>query len=249
MRIPSAYGLLPGKTQALYTALLEELDTYGPYSPDTILLDYEKALQNAVLSVWPGTTLRGCYFHHKKSLWKHFGQADLIPEYQVPNSPIRKAFQMMGAIPFVPIDDVDMVWRLLKPTLPSDMASFIQYYESTWIGTSSTPPLFAQWSWNQYDACQAGLPRSSNMAEGWHNGFKSLVNCSHPTIWKFLDSLKLEQALTDVKLAKNLMREPVEPRQQKWIKFDQRLDRLIESYDDFNDVLEYLRSVGCLMGC
>ena len=45
------------------------------------------------------------------------------------------------------------------------------------------------------------MPRSSNMAEGWHKGFKSLVRCSNPTIWTFLDALKLEQGLTDHKIA------------------------------------------------
>jgi hypothetical protein len=80
-RIPCTYGLLPGKTQVLYTNLFEELDTFGPFHPDTILTDYEKALQNAIQSVWPSATLRGCYFHYKKCLWKHFAQSDLVPEY------------------------------------------------------------------------------------------------------------------------------------------------------------------------
>ena len=50
-RIPAAYGLLPGKTEVLYTNLLEALDAHGPFHPDTILTDYEKGLQNAIQSV------------------------------------------------------------------------------------------------------------------------------------------------------------------------------------------------------
>ena len=57
-RISCKYGLLPGKTEVLYTNLLEELDTLGSFTSDFVLLDYENALQNAVLTVWPGTTLR-----------------------------------------------------------------------------------------------------------------------------------------------------------------------------------------------
>ena len=63
-----------------------------------------------------------------------------------------------------------------------------------------------------------------------------------------MEALKLEQALTDVKLTKHLMREPLEPRQQRWIKFDQRINTVIESYDEYDDVLNYLKVVGCLMG-
>ena len=59
--------------------------------------------------------------------------------------------------------------------------------------------LFPPSAWNHHDASLALLPRSSNMAEGWHNGFRSLVRCSNPTIWSFLDALKSEQGLTDQK--------------------------------------------------
>ena len=97
---------------------------------------------------------------------------------------------MIGALPFLPLDDVDQAWRFLKPTLPHDMGTFAKYVEDTWIVTSTTEPLFNQWSWNQWDATLAGRPRSSNIAEGWHNSFRTLVGCTNPTIWKFLDALK-----------------------------------------------------------
>ena len=58
----------------------------------------------------------------------------------------------------------------------------------TW--TSTTNPNFAPHMWNQHEAVQMMIPRSSNIAEGWHHGFHSMLSCSKPTIWKFLDSLK-----------------------------------------------------------
>ena len=113
---------------------------------------------------------------------------------------------LIGALPFLPNGDVDMAWTLLRPTLPPEMSSFADYMDYTWIGTSSRAPLFNQWSWNQWDDTLLGIPRSSNIAEGWHNGFKSLVGCFHPTIWKLLEALKLEQAITDTKFCNHLMR-------------------------------------------
>ena len=73
---------------------------------------------------------------------------------------------------------------------------------------------------NQYEACQAGIPRSSNIAEGWHNGSSSLVSCAHPTVWKFLDAFRLEQALTDIKITSHPTRKPLEPRSHNWVKHD-----------------------------
>ena len=118
------YGLLPGKNQVLYTNLFEELDTHGSFHPDSILCDYEKGLQNALQTVWPSSTLRGCYFHHKQCFWKHFASTDLVPEHKVLGSEIRKSFQVMGALAFVLLDDVDRGWRYLKPLLPADMDAF-----------------------------------------------------------------------------------------------------------------------------
>ena len=90
---------------------------------------------------------------------------------------------------------LERVWRTLKPLLPTDMVSFISYFESTWVRTSTTSPLFSHDMWNQHDASLILIPRSSNIAEGWHHGSHSMLSCSNPTLWKFLDALKSEQAL------------------------------------------------------
>ena len=164
--IPLAYGLLPGKTNSLYTAVFEALDRFGPYNPRSVLCDNEIGLHNAVTNTWPNTTLRGCHFHYTQALWRHLLRVDLVSEYQVENSPIRAAFKMLTALPFVPENLITTAWRQLRPTLLQDMASFIDYYERTWVGTAHPDPLFPHSRWNQNDATALLLPRSSNIAEG-----------------------------------------------------------------------------------
>ena len=73
-----------------------------------------------------------------------------------------------------------------------------------------------------------------------------MLSCSNPTIWRFLDCLKAEQALTDVKLAKRLMRERPEPRAPKWIRYDQQLQRIVDSYDDYSNILDFLKAIGSM---
>ena len=87
-------------------------------------MDFEAAMRKAVLNVWPSTTIRGCYFHFKQALWRNFQKYDLVPEYQVPGSDVRTAFKLLGALPFVPLGDLDLAWRLLKPTIHADMVDF-----------------------------------------------------------------------------------------------------------------------------
>ena len=168
---------------------------------------------------------------------------DLVPEYRVLNSDVRQYFKMVGAMPFVGPFDVDETWRLLKPLLPSEMDSFTDYFERTWIGTATTPPLFSHHIWNQHEACMSRIPRSTNIAEGWHNGFMSLMQCHNPTLWKFSDCIKKEQSLTDAKIVKYKMKDDSEPRADKWVKLDTKLHKFIECYDDIERI-DFLSRVG-----
>ena len=241
--MPLAYGLLPGKTQTLYTDLFEALDDFGSYEPQSVLCDYEAALHNAIVEVWPGVTPRGCFFHFTQAMWRNLQKTDLVPEYRVENSPIRAAFKKMTALAFVPEDVVPEAWRALKPTIPKDMETFVDYFERTWVGTSYKAPIFAHSRWSQHDATALLLPRSSNIAEGWHHGFNSLLSCSNPTIWKFLECLKKEQNLTDVKITKMMMREAPEPRAAKWRRYDERLQAVINNFYDYACVMDFLACV------
>ena len=105
---------------------------------------------------------------------------------------------MVGAIAFVPQEDVDDTWRLLKPMLPPDMIEFTRYYEATWIGSSGNRPTFVHDMWNQNADGRSLLPRSTNIAKGWHQGFNSMLGWSNLTIWKLLDCVKAEHSLTEL---------------------------------------------------
>ena len=65
-------------------------------------------------------------------------------------------------------------------------------------------------------------------------------------MWKFLDCLKLEQAITDTKISRYLNREPAPRRQAKWIRYDERLERVINDYDSYADVMEFLKVVAAM---
>ena len=89
---------------------------------------------------------------------------------------------MVRAIAFVPEEDFDDTWRLLKPLLPPDMIEFTRSYEATRIGSSGNQPTFVHDMWNQNATGRSLLPRSTNIAEGWHRGFNCMLGCSNPTI-------------------------------------------------------------------
>ena len=55
-----------------------------------------------------------------------------------------------------------------------------------------------------------------------------------------MECLKLKQAITDTKMASFLNGDDPSRRQKKWIKYDERLDRVINAYDDYHDLMVYL---------
>ena len=98
-------------------------------------------------------------------------------------------FQRMESLLFVPVDDIGYAWEVLNPTIPSDMADYTKYYELTWIGTLNSPTMPSSIQHVGISMTTlAGLRRSPNIAEGWHLGFKSLVQCTNPTLRTFLDA-------------------------------------------------------------
>ena len=173
--MPLVYGLLPGKTEVLYTDFFDHLDSLAQSDPQSILCDYEKGLHNALHSIVPSATIRGCYFHFKQALGRKMQAFELVPEYKVLASPVRKWFKIIGALPFVEPSTVD-VWPDIVNSVPSEMHEFISYFERTWLGSPSTVPIFDRFLWTQFDSVLAGLPRSNNIVEvgimafspGWH---------------------------------------------------------------------------------
>ena len=51
-------------------------------------------------------------------------------------------FQRIKSLPFVLVDGIGYALEVTKPTIPSDMADYTQYYESTWIGNVNSPAKF-----------------------------------------------------------------------------------------------------------
>ena len=78
--------------------LSEEIDSWDPTKRSPSFLTTNSL--SAVAEVHPSSTGQGCFFRHKKSLFKHLRQAHMIEEYLVPDSPVRESFSMMAAIAF-----------------------------------------------------------------------------------------------------------------------------------------------------
>ena len=66
-----------------------------------------------------------------------------------------------------------------------------EYFEKRYLGKEWSQPLFPMRVWNVTCRLNNGIPRTSNLIEGWHNRFQ--LGCHRPPIWRFLLEIMKEQ--------------------------------------------------------
>lgn len=125
--------------------------------------------------------------------------------------------------------------------------TLLNYVESTYVGRfdrrgKRQPAMFPIALWNCYDLTMEGLPQSNNSVEGWHNAFHTFIGHSHPNIYKFIESIRNEQNLQEMRMAQISASQDPEPRRKKYVKLDQRLKKIDENYDR-DDIFGYLRAI------
>ncbi|XP_069118596.1 uncharacterized protein [Argopecten irradians] len=149
-------------------------------NPNTVLLDLETAAQNAIRSVFPAATLKGCFFHFTQCIWRKAQQTGLQQLY-ADNDDIRRLLRQAAALPLVPLNHIEDVWfhalnDLEDADVPHDTTAFTDYVITQWIVRDQ--PL-----WNHFESKG---PRITNHVEGWYNKLKKKVEHSHPYIYSII---------------------------------------------------------------
>ena len=128
----------------------------------------------------------------------------------------------------------------------------VTYFEHTYVrgrrlrgrGENYGAPLFSIASCNQLDAAADGIARTNNICEGWHNGIQSLLECSHSTMWRFLDGLR-----SDCVKQKTVLLHGVSgvtnPGEKKYRDLCDRVQRAVATFGQ-SDVLTFLRAIAHL---
>ncbi|CAM4780355.1 unnamed protein product [Rotaria magnacalcarata] len=144
------------------------------------------------------------------------------------------------------VGDVIKAFDIVAELFDDD--DLLDYFEKTWIGerkrrgVGRKDPQFAHQLWNVYDRFIAGVPRSNNAVEGWHNAFASRVSINHPTIIKLTEKNRREQSKFEIDIAKILQGHEVKTRKLMYKKLDERIERLVGAYDS-SQLGQYLSNV------
>lgn len=244
--LPAAYILMTSKSASTYERALTALKNVCEITdgPSTIVVDFEQAAVSAFQCVFPNASIKGCFFHLSQCVYRKLQQSGLQERYK-DDAGINIHARMIPALALVPERDVVSAFEELSTVVPDDLHSVLDYFEDNFVGRLTAhgrrSPRFLLTLWNHYDTVLDLQPKTTNSVEAWHRGFQAHVQCSHPTLWKFLEVLHREDALTVHKLLRLRMGDRPNPA-KKYRDCATRLQALAREYSR-EHVLSYLRGV------
>lgn len=246
--VPLVYALLPDKSEATYTRLLRAMKNLEPLlSPRTVTTDYEKAMNNAFRTEFPNARLKGCFFHFTQCIFRNIQNRGLKQRYET-DANFALHMRMLSAIAFVPPASVVHVFETLvdNDVFPPEAQEVIDYFEDTWIGRPNRrqrrPPQYPIEMWSVYETILEDLPKTNNSVEGWHRGFQEQIGAMHPNIWKFIDCVKKEQNLNEVRIEQYVSGVEPQPSKRKYRDCARRIKNIVDQYNPDN-ILDYIRGI------
>lgn len=253
--VPTLYALLPNKSEETYVKLLSALKDLKPdLQPQTVMTDFETAAINAFRSVFPNIRNRGCFFHLCQSFYRHIQNCpEILSHYNDADDPdFALNLRQIPALAYVPEEAVVETFDAL---LESEffqknyeiLQPLLDYFEDNYIGRPTRlgkrrSPKFPISLWNCFQTTAESIPRTNNSVEGWHRSFSSHLSVHHPSIWKFIEGLRKEQSLNELKIEQYIAGEPL--RKQKKIYRDtaKRIETIVSEYGERPD-LDYLKGI------
>jgi hypothetical protein len=101
----SAIGLLPAKSEAIYTRFLNQLQMMTGMRPETVMSDLELPFINATQKVLPETQVNTCAFHLCQAVWRKVVELGMASRYS--NDPdFEMEVRTLPALAYLPTKDV-----------------------------------------------------------------------------------------------------------------------------------------------
>ena len=246
--LPLVWAILPNKTADTYKELFGVvrsalISTFGDIGQMKFFVtDFERAAINAISHVFPEVTVKGCSFHFRQALMRRVQQEGLKSAYETDSelpSAVRQWIRQLMAMSMLPAFAVPLAWNALRhppatgqPSVDYKTAAFATYFESTWVTGDFQPVL-----WTHFD--HTG-PRTTNLAEGFHNSLNSRFGIPHPSMTSFMDWLQKLQFEIHCRLLQLAAGRPPKQRAAIYVKVDGDIQAA---------KLQYNQNIGYVFAC
>ena len=174
--------------------------------------------------------------------------ADSTPET---NKKFARAARLVVFLAFVPIADVEDVFYEITYYIQSNypqLMAVVNYFENTYLGSvivdkeERVPPKFPLGFWNHYSRIlkDPEFPRTSNMVEGFHRGFRTRVNRPKPSVQEYFRAIREQQVTSDYHIDRlGVGKTPSKRRKTS----HEELFKICSEYSDYSSKLDYLYAV------
>ncbi|CAF1607515.1 unnamed protein product, partial [Didymodactylos carnosus] len=152
--VPVVYILLQGKTQRLYKQMIDEIVQLSPkFSPQNIMMDYERAAINVFSKKFPTAHISGCFLQNIYRRVQHAGLTKLYAD----DPDFSQNIRSIAPLSFLPTTDIISTFQQLKQQFPAQGQPVINYFEETYVGIESRlfrlrkQPKFELDLWNTHE--------------------------------------------------------------------------------------------------
>lgn len=240
--VPLVYVLASHKDVLTYSTIMEQLKIKEPsLNPKHAMVDFESAAIRGISIEFPGTEINGCFFHFTQCIWRNIQNLGLAAKYA---SDVEFAWQLrhLAALAFIPMENVKDSFKKLKTILhikkraaegtdDHKVIKLFEYFENTWIGKGPAQGKFPIRMWNMCAITLPKMPRTNNAVEGWHNAINQFVGCKNPSIWTFIEKIKKEQDVQEVKMVE-MMNNNGATKKKKYVDHDLNIYTIVKTYTD-----------------
>ena len=210
------------------------------------MIDFEKAAMNAFTAVFQQFSLMNCFFHLCQSVQKRINKSVKV-RYRTDKA-FARASRLVAFLAFVPSSSIEDAFEAssvhVAGTFP-ELLAVVNYFENSYLGQATpegprTSPKFPVQFWNHHSTIMVDpdYPRTSNLVEGFHRGFKTRVNRARPTVQEYFRAVREEQVTTDFHLDRLAV--GLTPSKKRSRSSNSDLFAICSGFEDYSLTLEYL---------
>lgn len=248
--VPLLYALLPNKRRQTYNALFQTIAEKWPnLEPSSISIDFEIAAFQEAQTAFPNAQLFGCLFHLTRNMKKKLTELQILGRYN--NEPeFALQARMIVAVAFVPLDEVDNALDALneqQTNLDAELQPVLDWLEDNYIGRMNRNgtrrnPIFPVQMWNVFERTINGQDRTNNHSEAAHRRLQSVLQMDHPSLWRFIRSLRKVQKERDLLYEQMVAGHEPPVKRRKYREADSRILNLVRDFAN-RPMAEYLRGI------
>ena len=214
--------------------------------PHSLMTDFQSSMLSALSQIYLGIPQVGCLFHLAKNVFRRV--QDIGLQQNCLMDPLfRGNICMTPALSSAPVHDVILVFDELCNHCSIDEQPVFDYFETNYIGElrRGRPLLsiFPHELWNMHIRVLNELPRTNNNLEWWYTRYSNMFRQTHPSIWEFIDTLKLDASHNRMLIAQMLAGAAPPPQKGSWCcDVNARIATLVQWYNNAN-IIPFSRDI------